>query len=116
MKIPYTSTSFLMLILYSCSINKRLSYTNSDIIGRWALTKESINYPTLDFQKDSTVTLYSRGDTVYSYNYYLNKTELVLNYMNRTVYKDRILRLDKDSLIFETLAQNKSIQKYKRIK
>ena len=56
------------------------------------------------------------GDTIYRFKYYVDKTELVLKDINEKTIRDKILKMDRDSLIFETLADNKQVQKYYRNK
>ncbi len=108
--------SILLLGLSSCNGQKNDTANNlSDIIiGKWTLTVKQVNYPTILFNKDSTAIFTSMGDTIYRFKYYLSKNELVLKDFNHKKTRDKILKLDSDSLIFETLADEKRVQKYVR--
>ncbi len=63
---------------------------------------------------DSTAIFNSLGDTLYRYRFYTDRNMLVLMDINGKETRDKILKLDRDSLIFETLAGHKEIQRYKR--
>ncbi len=108
------STLFLISCGNSANQQKVNDYSNKDIIGNWVLVVKQVNYPSLVFNTDSTAIFNSMGDTLYRYKYYVDKTELVLKDINGKVTRDKILKLDRDSLIFETLADNKQVQRYKR--
>lgn len=113
------SSILCVVLLLSCgnAVNQQQQgYTNKDIIGKWVLTVKQVNYPSLIFNTDSTAIFNSMGDTVYRYKFYIDKIELVLKDINGKVTRDKILKLDADSLIFETLADNKEVQRYKREK
>lgn len=47
--------------------------TNEELVGHWILRngEKQINYPEIEFFKDSTVELYSRADALYRYTYSL---------------------------------------------
>ena len=103
-----------IVIMFSCGnvLNNQQNYRLENIVGKWLLTVKQVNYPSLIFSSDSTAIFNSMGDTVYRYKFYIDKTELVLRDINGKTTKDKILKVDSDSLIFETLADNKTVQKY----
>ena len=108
------STLFILSCGNSAKQVKVNDYTNKDIVGKWILAVKQVNYPSLVFNTDSTAVFTSMGDTIYRFKYYVDKTELVLKDINEKVTRDKILKLDRDSLVFETLADNKQVQRYKR--
>lgn len=112
------SSILSFVLLFSCGNvqNHVKSFTNTDIIGKWILATKQINYPSLIFNADSTAIFNSMGDTVYRYKFYIDNSVLVLKDINGKETRDKIFKLDSDSLIFETLADNKAEQKYKRAK
>lgn len=110
------STLFLLSCGSSADQQKVNDYNNKDIIGKWILTVKQVNYPSLVFNADSTAVFTSMADTIYRFKYYVDKTELVLKDINEKTIRDKILKMDRDSLIFETLADNKQVQKYYRNK
>lgn len=116
MKKPNRILQFIFIlpvILLSCN-GQKIESTSNNIVGKWQLTVKQVNYPSLIFNTDSTAIFNSMGDTLYRYKYYINESELFLKDINGKITKDKILKLDKDSLIFETLADNKQVQRYKR--
>ncbi len=101
--------------LTSCKAqNKQLE--SKDIMGKWSLTTDNINYPQLTFLKDSSAIFTSRGDTVYRFKYYIKSSDLILKDINNVTSKDKIIKLNQDSLVFETLRVNKQPQRYFRKK
>jgi hypothetical protein len=106
----------LLASLLACSnvSQKQENNFSSDIVGEWSLTVKQVNYPKLIFNPDSTAVFTSMGDTIYRYRYYVEQSELVLKDINEQLTRDKILKLDKDSLVFETLANNRSVQRYIR--
>lgn len=108
--------ALLLTSLIACSNLSRQQTDNfaSDIVGEWQLTVKQVNYPKLIFNRDSTAIFTSMGDTIYRYKYYVEKSNLVLRDIDGKLTRDKILKLSKDSLIFETLAINRSVQRYIR--
>lgn len=102
--------------MLSCSSSKTVhknAYAES-IIGRWCLTVNQTNYPSITFREDSLSIFDSRGDTVYWFKYYVKEPYLYLVQPNHEVKKNKILKLSSDSLIFETLLEHRIRQSYYR--
>jgi hypothetical protein len=110
------STLFLLSCGNTPKQKQEKIYVDNDILGKWLLVVNQVNYPSLIFKNDSTAIFNSMGDTIYRYKYHIEKTELILKDINGKETKDKILKLDKDSLIFETLIEHKIIQRYTRKK
>lgn len=108
-----------IVMIISCgnfANNDSRVFKNEKIIGKWVLSVKQVNYPSLHFNADSAAIFNSLGDTIYRYKFHIDKSYLILRDINGKTLKDKILKLDNDSLIFETLADNKFIQKYYRMR
>jgi len=102
----------VFIITQSCFVYKK---PNNEIIGKWCLlNKYQLNYPKINFYKDSIAIFESKMDTVYSYKYYLKGKWLYLIQPNGRENKNKILFINKDSLVFTSLIENKNKQVYKR--
>ena len=101
-----------LLALLGCATTEQHKETNS-IQGSWVLQdQDAINYPQIIFNKDSTAIFKSKGDTIYRFTYFLQGANLILqdNTGNQEIYE--ILRLSRDSLVFNSLRENRSHQIY----
>jgi len=103
-----------ILFLLSCSYLRISNPTKSDkrIVGRWCLTTNQTNYPSITFRNDSLSIFDSRGDTIYWFKYYVSNSVLWLIQPNGELNGNRIMKLSKDSLIFETLLEHQVKQSY----
>lgn len=103
-----------ILLTLSCTPTKNIqkNILSKNIIGRWCLTVNQTNYPSITFREDSLAIFDSRGDTVYRFKYYLSESDLFLVQPTSEVRKNHILSLTKDSLIFETLLEHNTRQSY----
>ena len=104
------------LLFGSCGTLQKIENGNSTIVGKWCLGSNEINYPTVTFGTNSMAVFSSRMDTVYTFRYYVQSNKLNLVQPTREINKDRILKLTKDSLVFETLLEHKTKQVYYRCK
>lgn len=102
--------------LVSCGATRKLNRGQDLIIGTWCLVGNQVNYPTITFRTDALATFDSRIDTVYSFKYSIDGKYLNLVQPDTSISRNRILTLSKDSLIFETLLENKTKQTYYRCK
>jgi len=103
-------------VLVSCGSTQKLGRGQDVIIGTWCLVGNQINYPTITFRSDALATFDSRIDTVYSFKYSVDDKYLNLVQPDASISKNRILTLSRDSLVFETLLENKTKQTYYRCK
>lgn len=106
---PLTIVILLSVLFFFDAYAQKIK--KGDLIGTWHLSKDEINYPTITF-KEVRVNLTSRGDTFYVYEYHLQGENLIFVDILGNKFKNHITFLNRDSLIFETLLQNKSIQVY----
>lgn len=104
-----------VIMIMSCAIAKPASKgISNELIGRWCLTKNQTNYPTLVFEHDSLAVFESRADTVYGFKYYVIDRSLYLIQPTGKIEQNKILTFTKDSLSFESLLENKAVQMYYR--
>lgn len=101
-----------LVTLFSCVSMDKKNYRYENLIGTWILTKKQVNYPELTFNNDKTCIFTSMGDTIYRFKYDLKRDELILEDMEGTIKKNRILKLTKEELVFESLWENKTKQDY----
>jgi hypothetical protein len=100
-----------LIIVLGCAANTQNKVPN--LIGSWALQdKDVINYPEIIFNEDSTAIFKSKGDTIYRFTYLLDGSNLVLQDVTGNKESYEILHLNKDSLIFKDLRENKEQQIY----
>jgi hypothetical protein len=103
-----------ILMLLACGSSQKINSVSNEIIGTWCLVGNQINYPTITFKPDKLATFDSKMDTVYSFRYSISKPYLKIIQPDASIIENRILILTKDSLIFETLLENKTQQVYYR--
>lgn len=102
------------LSFQSCAVNKE---TDESLSGRWCLIdKTQLNYPTINFGRDSIAIFSSKMDTVYYFKYYKKNNYLCLVQPNGNIIKERILYFNEDSLTFKSLLENSKLQEYIRCK
>jgi hypothetical protein len=109
-------TILIIYALASCGATHKLNKLQDSIIGTWCLVENQTNYPTITFRADALATFDSRIDTVYSFKYSIDGKYLNLVQPDTSISRNRILTLSKDSLVFETLLENKTKQTYYRCK
>jgi hypothetical protein len=112
---PLMKYLLILIICYACISQKknRKGIQEPDLIGTWCLTTKQINYPSISFKKDSIAIFTSLGDTIYSFKYYMNNKNLYLVNDNRLT-ENKILKLTRDSLVFENLVEHNIRQIYYR--
>lgn len=108
----------IFILLLSCQSTKFSD--NKDIQGNWCLVQKTklneLNYGKISFS-DKLITLSSRADTLYSYNYKIIKNDLsIFRYLNKDTIHNKIEKITKDSLILSTLIEKKIKQVYFRCK
>lgn len=100
----------------SCFLIATSRSNSAKLVGRWCLIDNQINYPTLTFQSDSLAIFGSRGDTVYRFKYYVKAQTLYLIRPEGEIVQNKILNISNDSLRFESLLENKTVQAYYKCK
>jgi hypothetical protein len=106
--------SVCSLFIIACCPKDHKIFNGQNIYGSWYLHSSLINYPELTFSVDSIAIFKSRGDTVYRFRFYTKNDTLFLTDFFKKRATAKILTLSQDSLIFETLLENNSIQRYSR--
>lgn len=101
----------LILSIISCSTTKN-SFNINVVEKTWHLNKKQVNFPTVIFYSNNTCIFSSMGNTLYRFNYKIKNNYLILEDLNKNISKDKILKVSKDSLIFESLWTNKEKQIY----
>ena len=100
----------VFVFIQSCSVNK-------SIVGEWCLDDNTqLNYPVIKFGVDSIAVFSSKMDTVYSFKYYKKGDYLHLVQPTGNIAKEKILYISKDSLVFKSLIENKTPQRYIKCK
>ena len=111
--------AFLITICFICSCKtSQLNYTdwNKLLEGSWKLTtKYQVNYPRISFTERGAV-FNSLADTIYGFSFEFNKNDLLLRNQYQVEKHNKILKLTQDSLVFETLLENTTPQRYVREK
>lgn len=105
----------LLIAVISCYSSK-IVQPKVTITGDWCLVNTSIyneiNYEKITLTDNSRITLYSRADTIYSYQYKVDKDSLLIFKTSTDTSKVQILKLTPDSLILSSLLEKKNIQRY----
>ena len=89
-------------------------FDQKKLVGRWVIIKNQINYPSLQFNSDSTAIFRSRADTVYYFNFLIKGDSLILKDINDNETINRIKRLDDAQLVFYNLLEHEKKQVYNR--
>jgi hypothetical protein len=106
---------FILVVVLGCFSCRE--FPNQEIIyGRWRLNKIQVNYPGIELSSDSIIIMRSRADTIYSHKYYIKDSNLNIIMPDNEVVANKIKKLTIDSLILETLLENKEEQIYIRYK
>jgi len=110
---------FLATICFVCSCKpSQINYSewNNLIEGSWKLTEEyQTNYPRITFTKGGAV-FNSLADTIYGFSCTIKSKNLILFDGINPKTHNKIIKLTQDSLIFETLLENLTPQRYIREK
>ena len=109
----------LITVCFVCSCKtSQVNYTdwNKLIEGSWKLTaKYQVNYPRIIFTEKGAV-FNSLADTIYGFSCTIKKNNLILFDGVKSKTSNKILKLTEDSLVFETLLENPTPQRYVREK
>jgi hypothetical protein len=117
MKLRLVQLQLLLLVNFyffctSCSIIPR----KNEIFGEWKLTDSlQINYTSLIFKNNKTSVFLSKGDTIFRFNYKINRSSIELRDFNNITEKYSYKILNKDTLTFDCLREIKKKVYYIRI-
>ena len=85
------------------------------LYGEWELVgKEQVNYPNIEFLKDSSAVLYSQADTIYRFTFFIRNDSLVLVDINGNKHVNKICELNDKTVVLDGIADVHEKQTYKR--
>ena len=106
------------ILLFSCISPKKglkeYNLTGNKILGKWCALKRTADFRHLIFRQDGYVTFDCKIDTVFGLKYSIKGNYLSTSQTNKTIIKNKILKLTNDSLVFETLLDHKTKQVFYR--
>jgi len=106
----------LFIIIYSCGSTKIENFNSDKIIGKWCASSNEGNYPSLTFKENGYAVFDSKIDTIYFFAYTLKENYLTILPLNEPDNRNRVLKLTNDTLILESLLENKYVQVFSRCK
>lgn len=106
-----------LFTLPACAPQKKHNIIVSEdmLYGEWELVeKEQVNYPNIEFLKDSSAVLYSQADTIYRFTFFLRNDSLVLVDINGNKHVNKICELNDKTVVLDGIADVHEKQTYKR--
>jgi len=118
--MKYTISLFLLSTIGGCSkadnSSHKIENIDKKIIGIWdTIDEDAISCVQLDFESEE-VTFFNRSDTIYTFQYTFSGNTLILEKYGNKIFETKILKLTKDSLVFESLLKGKKKRTYLRKK
>lgn len=106
-----------LFTLPACAPQKKHNIIVSEDIlyGEWELVgKEQVNYPNIEFLKDSSAVLHSQADTIYRFTFFIRNDSLVLVDINGNKHVNKICELNDKTVVLDGIADVHEKQTYKR--
>ena len=106
-----------LFTLPACAPQKKHNIIVSEdmLYGEWELVgKEQVNYPNIEFLKDSSAVLYSQADTIYRFTFFIRNDSLVLVDINGNKHVNKICELNDKTVVPDGIADVHEKQTYKR--
>ena len=106
-----------LFTLPACAPQKKHNIIVSEdmLYGEWELVeKEQVNYPNIEFLKDSSAVLYSQADTIYRFTFFIRNDSLVLVDINGNKHVNKICELNDKTVVLDCIADVHEKQTYKR--
>lgn len=106
-----------LFTLLACAPQKKHNIIVSEdmLYGEWELVgKEQVNYPNIEFLKDSSAVLHSQADTIYRFTFFLRNDSLVLVDINGNKHVNKICELNDKTVVLDGIADVHEKQTYKR--
>lgn len=106
-----------LFTLPACAPQKKHNIIVSEdmLYGEWELVeKEQVNYPNIEFLKDSSAVLYSQADTIYRFTFFIRNDSLVLVDINGYKHVNKICELNDKTVVLDGIADVHEKQTYKR--
>ena len=106
-----------LFTLPTCAPQKKHNIIVSEdmLYGEWELVeKEQVNYPNIEFLKDSSAVLHSQADTIYRFTFFIRNDSLVLVDINGNKHVNKICELNDKTVVLDGIADVHEKQTYKR--
>lgn len=106
-----------LFTLPACAPQKKHNIIVSEdmLYGEWELVeKEQVNYPNIEFLKDSSAVLHSQADTIYRFTFFILNDSLVLVDINGNKHVNKICELNDKTVVLDGIADVHEKQTYKR--
>ena len=106
-----------LFTLPACAPQKKHNIIVSEdmLYGEWELVeKEQVNYPNIEFLKDSSAVLHSQADTIYRFTFFIRNDSLVLVDINGNKHANKICELNDKTVVLDGIADVHEKQTYKR--
>lgn len=106
-----------LFTLPACAPQKKHNIIVSEdmLYGEWELVeKEQVNYPNIEFLKDSSAVLHSQADTIYRFTFFIRNDSLVLVDINGNKDVNKICELNDKTVVLDGIADVHEKQTYKR--
>ena len=106
-----------LFTLPACAPQKKHNIIVSEdmLYGDWELVgKEQVNYPNIEFLKDSSAVLHSQADTIYRFTFFIRNDTLVLVDINGNKHVNKICELNDKTVVLDGIADVHEKQTYKR--
>ena len=106
-----------LFTLPACAPQKKHNIIVSEdmLYGEWELVgKEQVNYPNIEFLKDSSAVLHSQADTIYRFTFLIRNDSLVLVDINGNKHVNKICELNDKTVVLDGIADVHEKQTYKR--
>ena len=111
---------YILITLFTvpaCAPQKKHNIIVSEdmLYGEWELVeKEQVNYPNIEFLKDSSAVLHSQADTIYRFTFFIRNDSLVLVDINGNKHVNKICELNDKTVVLDGIADVHEKQTYKR--
>lgn len=106
-----------LFTLPACAPQKKhnIIVSKDMLYGEWELVgKEQVNYPNIEFLKDSSAVLHSQADTIYRFTFFIRNDSLVLVDINGNKHVNKICELNDKTVVLDGIADVHEKQTYKR--
>lgn len=106
-----------LFTLLACAPQKKHNIIVSEdmLYGEWELVgKEQVNYPNIEFLKDSSAVLHSQADTIYRFTFFIRNDSLVLVDINGNKHVNKICELNDKTVVLDGIADVHEKQTYKK--
>ena len=106
-----------LFTLPACAPQKKHNIIVSEdmLYGEWEMEgKEQVNYPNIEFLKDSSAVLHSQADTIYRFTFFIRNDSLVLVDINGNKHVNKICELNDKTVVLDGIADVHEKQTYKR--